>query len=127
MSLGVAGAASADSVRQRRDGQLLHGARSRSGCRAAVDAGDSDGLAGVPYRARSRVLTRRFNGDPAIVGRTLTLNGHPFTVIGVASAGFHGTGVRALDAWVPVHVSRRRSGLGTLMDRSRRWPLIAGG
>ena len=34
---------------------------------------------------------RRFGGDPAIVGRTVTLNGHAFTVIGIAPAGFRGT------------------------------------
>ena len=49
-----------------------------------------------------RFWTRRFNKDPAIVGRTVTLNGHPFTVVGVASEGFHGTGVRAGDVWVPM-------------------------
>ena len=33
----------------------------------------------------------RFNSDPALVGRTLTLNGLPFTVIGIAPEGFKGT------------------------------------
>jgi MacB-like periplasmic core domain len=31
---------------------------------------------------------RRFGGDPSAVGRAVTLNGHPFTVIGVAPDGF---------------------------------------
>jgi hypothetical protein len=48
---------------------------------------------------------RRFSKDPNIVGRVVTLNGHPFTVIGVASDGFHGTGVRALDVWVPTNMA----------------------
>jgi len=34
---------------------------------------------------------RRFNADPAIVGRSVYLNGHPFTVIGVAPERFTGT------------------------------------
>jgi predicted permease len=34
---------------------------------------------------------RRFGGDPAVVGRTLSLNGLPATVVGVAPAGFFGT------------------------------------
>jgi putative ABC transport system permease protein len=34
------------------------------------------------------VWRRRFGGDAAIVGRSLTLNGEPFTVVGVLPAGF---------------------------------------
>src|SRR5262249_43941170 len=51
-----------------------------------------------------RFWTRRFNNDPAIVGRTITLNGTTFTVVGVASERFHGTGIRALDLWVPMNM-----------------------
>ena len=47
---------------------------------------------------------RHFNGDPAIVGTTLQLNGRPFTVIGVAPEGFHGTTVLTADLWVPVNM-----------------------
>ena len=34
---------------------------------------------------------REFAGDPRIVGGTLEINRYPLTVVGVASAGFHGT------------------------------------
>jgi predicted permease len=34
---------------------------------------------------------RHFTADPAMVGKTITLNGHPFTVIGVAPSDFRGT------------------------------------
>ena len=33
---------------------------------------------------------QRFNGDPAVVGRTVTLDGHPLTIIGVVPKGFGG-------------------------------------
>ena len=33
---------------------------------------------------------RHFGGDPLVVGRTLSLNGKPVTVIGVAPAEFSG-------------------------------------
>jgi len=32
----------------------------------------------------------RFNGDPSVVGRAATVNGHPFTIVGVAPKGFNG-------------------------------------
>ena len=32
---------------------------------------------------------RRFGSDPRIVGQTISINGHPFTVLGVAAPGFH--------------------------------------
>lgn len=33
---------------------------------------------------------RRFNADPAIVGRVVHLNGTPLTVVGITPSGFHG-------------------------------------
>ena len=33
---------------------------------------------------------QKFNGDPSVVGRPVTLNGHPLTIAGVAPKGFHG-------------------------------------
>ncbi len=32
----------------------------------------------------------KFNGDPNVVGRPVTVDGHPFSIIGVAPKGFHG-------------------------------------
>jgi macrolide transport system ATP-binding/permease protein len=47
--------------------------------------------------------TRRFGGDPAMVGKAITLNRQPFTVIGVAAEGFTGTFLfGAPDLWVPM-------------------------
>jgi predicted permease len=45
----------------------------------------------------------RFGGDPATVGRAITINGRPFTVVGIAPAGFHGPmPVVHPDFWVPL-------------------------
>ncbi len=46
---------------------------------------------------------RHFNSDPDLIGKTVTLNGHGFTVIGIAPAGFTGTltGLAA-ELWVPL-------------------------
>lgn len=48
------------------------------------------------------VWQRRFGGSPAIVGRTVHVNGEPFTVAGIAPRGFGGTvGFLFNDVWVP--------------------------
>jgi predicted permease len=46
----------------------------------------------------------RFGGDPAIVGRLLTLNGRPHEVLGVMPRGFRGVAPAGLlqDFWLPV-------------------------
>ena len=36
-----------------------------------------------------RIWTRNFGGDPAVLGRSILLNGVSYTVIGVMSEGFH--------------------------------------
>jgi putative ABC transport system permease protein len=41
---------------------------------------------------------RRFGGDPNVVGQIIKLNGHDFTVIGVAKRGFSGT---RRFGWIP--------------------------
>jgi predicted permease len=58
-----------------------------------------------------RFWTRRFDRDPSVIGRTIRLNRQPFTVIGVAAAGFQGPGVRAGDLWMPLTTSGAASSL----------------
>jgi putative ABC transport system permease protein len=49
-----------------------------------------------------RLWRRRFDADPAVVGRQVSINAHPFTVIGVAS-GYRGPQqVGDEDVWVPL-------------------------
>ncbi len=46
---------------------------------------------------------RRFGGDARVLGRGITLNGVPFTVIGVAARGFHGIAVgNHSDVFMPI-------------------------
>jgi predicted permease len=46
---------------------------------------------------------KKLGADPAIVGSPITLNGHSFTVIGVAPAAFTGVDVGfSPDLWVPI-------------------------
>ena len=45
---------------------------------------------------------RRFASDPAILGKTISLSGRPYTVVGVVPAGFHGLdSILNPEFWVP--------------------------
>ncbi len=46
---------------------------------------------------------RRFHGDPAIVGRTVTMSGRAFTVVGIAPAAFHSVDQLIYGQfWIPI-------------------------
>lgn len=89
------------------------------GVRPALGRGFSvDELAGLgePVVVLSHDLWReRFHGDPAVVGRTVTLSNARTTIIGVMPAGpSYPTG---MDAWMPIpkeflHANRRAGFLG---------------
>jgi predicted permease len=66
---------------------------------------------------------RRFAADPAIVGTTVTLDGHAFTVIGVAAPGFSGTEPYLnLDLFVPMMMQPWvTSGGNRLNTRANSW------
>jgi putative ABC transport system permease protein len=50
---------------------------------------------------------RRFGGDPTVVGRRITLNGSPFTVVGVARSGFTGAVIGSHpDMYAPIMMYR---------------------
>jgi predicted permease len=57
-----------------------------------------------PVAVISDTLWRRsFGTDPAVVGKTLHLNGQPLTIVGVADTEFHGTVVSmVIDVFAPI-------------------------
>ena len=66
---------------------------------------DEDIKSASPVAVVSHSLwNTKFNRDPALVGRAITLNGLPFTVIGIAPEGFKGTfSLAGLDRiWIPL-------------------------
>ena len=66
----------------------------------------------------------RFGGDPGIVGRTVSVNKHPYIVVGVAPEGFNGT-ERFIwpEVWVPVQNEAQIEGYQWLHERrdSNAW------
>jgi len=72
----------------------------------------------------------RFGGDRRIIDKTIQINKHPFTVIGVAPPGFMGTqtGTRA-QLWIPVMMVVQDFTNGNenlLRDRSADWVMAIG-
>jgi predicted permease len=67
-------------------------------------AADEHGPNSVPYVVLSDDLWRRaFDADRSIVGATIELSKHPFTIIGVAPPQFHGTERFTWpDYWMPM-------------------------
>jgi predicted permease len=67
---------------------------------------------------------QRFGGDPAVLGKTLTVNKHDMTVIGVAQAGFDGVELGySPKLFIPVMMQEQVLivPMSMLTDRRTRW------
>jgi predicted permease len=71
---------------------------------------------------------RAFGSDQNIAGKTVSLNNHPFTIIGVAPEEFVGTFVGlSIDLWVPVMMQELvLAGGSRINERGSRWLLSMG-
>ena len=70
----------------------------------------------------------RLAGDPGVVGRTILVNQHPMTVVGVAPANFRGVDVGQVPAlWIPASMSAQAlPGFDDMLDRRTRWMQVLG-
>jgi len=72
----------------------------------------------------------QFAGDPAVVGRGVRINGHPFTIVGVAPRGFHGTRLFGYwaELWVPLMMHGQvLPGSGDILQQANTyWLLLIG-
>jgi len=69
-----------------------------------LEAGDNTAAGGHPVAVVSDGYWRRhLNAAADVVGRPLTINGTPFTIVGVSRPGFFGTtlSLRGPDVWIP--------------------------
>jgi len=66
---------------------------------------------------------RRFDADPMVLNQTILVNGHPFTVVGVAQPGFHSVVMGDTpDLFVPMMMrSEVMPGSDDLEDRRSSW------
>ncbi len=90
---------------------------------------DDQTVNGAPVVVISYALWQKhFGGDPLVVGRTVDINQHRFTIVGVAPAEFHGsqTGVRT-DLWLPISMEQQVNPQGDLLHNHYYFWLFAMG
>ena len=66
-----------------------------------------------------RTWQMQYGADASILGSTLVIEGHPFTVIGITPPGFYGETLRANppDLWIPLQQEPLINGPGTLLQQ----------
>jgi predicted permease len=88
-----------------------------------LHASDERGANSAPYVVLSYGFWHsHFHDDPGVVGRTVQVNKHPFTVIGVAARCFHGSAsFFSPDIFVPLLNEGQIDDTGDLDVRGNRW------
>jgi predicted permease len=90
---------------------------------------DEHGANSAPYIVLSYGYWHtRFQDDRGVVGRTVQLNKHPFTIVGVTPPEFHGTLVFFYpDFFVPIVNQEQVDGEKLLNVRGKRWVFMTMG
>ena len=79
---------------------------------------DDDRPASPPVVVMSHhIWQSTYGGDPSVVGSSFAIEGHPFTVVGVAPPGFFGETLRGNppDLWIPLQQEPLITGESTLL------------
>jgi putative ABC transport system permease protein len=69
---------------------------------------------------------RRHGGRSDVLGKTITINGRPFEIVGVGPQRFMGTEPLSTDVWVPLGAQPTLVGENRLQDRANTWLLVLG-
>jgi hypothetical protein len=70
---------------------------------------------------------RQFDGDPAVLGKTITLNRNRYTIVGIAPEGFSGGSMLGGEVLAPISVREQRiAGLGFRTKENLSWLEMAG-
>jgi predicted permease len=89
---------------------------------------DEHGTNSAPYLVLSYPYWRNhFRGDPSVVGQTVQVNKHPFTILGVAPPEFQGTEMYFTpDFWTPLVNQEQSGGWTDLEARGARGLWLVG-
>jgi predicted permease len=93
-----------------------------------LHAGDDKGTNSAPYAVLSYAYWHsHFGGDPSAVGRTVQINKHPYTIIGVAQPNFRGTELFfAPDLWIPMMQMQQLEDWDPLESRNSHFAWVIG-
>jgi predicted permease len=88
-----------------------------------IHSSDEHGPNSAPYVVLSHAYWHtHFHDDPAVIGRIVQVNQHPFTIVGVAPDEFHGTLMFFYpDFFVPLVNVEQITGRTDLNQRGSRW------
>jgi predicted permease len=91
-------------------------------------AADEHGANSAPYAVLSYALWHtQFHDDRSVVGRAISINKHPYTVLGVAPADFRGTELFFAPAmWVPLVEQPQMEGYNSLEERGNHSGFVEG-
>jgi len=91
-------------------------------------ASDEKGMNSAPYIVLSYTYWHgHFLGDKGVIGRTIEINKHPLTIIGVAPPAFRGTELFFAPAmWIPIIEQPTVMGSDNLKYRGNHSPFVIG-
>ncbi len=91
-------------------------------------ASDEKGPGSAPYVVLSYAWWHSyFHGDRGVIGRAISINKHPLTIIGVAQPGFRGTELFFAPAmWFPIMEQPTVMGFNQLEERGNHGPWVIG-
>jgi len=75
-----------------------------------------------------RTWQQQYGSDPSIVGSTLILDAHPFTVVGIAPPGFFGETLRSdpAEIWLPINQEPVVRSKNSLLHQFPAWLRVIG-
>lgn len=75
-----------------------------------------------------RTWQQQYGSDPSMVGSPFILDGHPFTIVGIAPPGFFGETLRSEipEVWVPIQTEPVFRGKNSLLHQFPAWLRVIG-
>jgi predicted permease len=91
---------------------------------------DSDDQASAPpvVMLSYRAWQQQYGSDPMVIGSTIILSAHPFTIVGITPPGFFGETLRSdpPDLWLPINQEPLFTGQNSFLHKFTAWLRVIG-